>query len=382
MSNEIPGTVSLLFVEDDAATREIVTKMLKMNGFNCIVAQNGHEGLELYRTHLPEIVLSDIMMPIMGGLEMARAIRADFPEAQFIFMTAMGESKFILEAIEIGVNQYVVKPVVLSKLLEAISRCVAILRLKAEAHRVKRLESINVLAGGLAHDFNNLLQVVIGHVGLAKKRVDPGSSVFTHLDRAEGASKDARNLGKRLVTLARGESALKKKMPLAPTIILRTKAVLSGTSIMPVFDFPPDIPQLAFDKAQIEQVVTHLASNAIEAMPQGGQLVIVARASRLPQESSLLLPPGDYVQITFRDTGKGIPPENLARIFDPYFSTKEMDFHKGQGLGLSICHSIISMHGGQISAGNSSDAGAILTIWLPVANVLKKESYIQCQNVS
>jgi response regulator RpfG family c-di-GMP phosphodiesterase len=73
MKKETLGTVSLLFVEDDASTRELVTRLLEKNGFNCIVAENGREGLELYRTHLPEIVLSDIMMPVMSGLEMARA---------------------------------------------------------------------------------------------------------------------------------------------------------------------------------------------------------------------------------------------------------------------------------------------------------------------
>jgi len=368
MKNEIPGNVSLLYVEDDPATREMVAKMLKKNGFNCIVAENGQEGLELYRRHLPEIVLSDIMMPVMSGLEMARAIRADFPEAQFIFMTALGESKFILEAIDIGVNQYVVKPVELSKLMAAISQCVAILRLKAEAHRIKHLEAISVLAGGLAHDFNNLLQVALGHVGLAKKRVEPGSSAYTHLDMAESVSKDARNLGKRLGTLARGESGVRQKMPLPPVIRYSVEAALSQTSITPTFDLPSDLPQLSFDKTQMEQVVSHLTVNAIEAMPQGGKLGIAASVSSLSLGSSLLLAPGDYVCIAFSDTGKGIPPENLPKIFDPYFTTKEMDFNKGKGLGLSVCHAIISRHGGQITVYNSPDAGATFNIWLPVAD--------------
>ena len=128
MKKETPDNVTLLYVEDDTATREMVTKTLQMNGFNCSVAKNGREGLELYRRHLPEIVLSDIMMPVMGGLEMARAIRSEFPDAQFIFTTARGDSKSILEAIDIGVNQYVVKPLELSKLMAAISRCVTIIR--------------------------------------------------------------------------------------------------------------------------------------------------------------------------------------------------------------------------------------------------------------
>jgi signal transduction histidine kinase len=367
MKNEIPGTASLLLVEDDGPTREMVTKLLKKNGFNCIVAENGREGLELYRTHLPEIVLSDIMMPVMSGLEMARAIRADFPDAKFIFMTALGESKFILEAVEIGVLQYVVKPVQLSKLLSAISQCVAILRLKAETHRARHLEAIGLLAGGLAHDFNNMLQIVLGNVHLAKKFVDPGSAAFTYLKEAESISKHARNLGKRLGTLARRESGLKQKKSLNPTIMYSAMAALSGTSITPIFDLPPDIPQVSFDKTQMEQVISHLTINAIEAMPQGGELEIAACVSSLSLGSGSLLAPGDYVSITFRDTGKGIPPENLPKVFDPYFTTKEMDFNKGRGLGLSVCHAIISRHGGQISVYNSSNAGATFHIWLPVA---------------
>ena len=362
------GAVSVLYVEDDAATREMVTNMLKKNGFNCITAENGHQGLELYRRHSPEIVLSDIMMPGMSGLEMARAIRMDFPEAPFIFMTALGESKYILEAIDIGVTQYVVKPVNLHKLLAAISQCVGIIRLKTEVQRVQHLEAIGVLAGGLAHDYNNLLQMVMGYVSLAKMGVDADSKANTYLDKADSISKDALELGKRLRTLSRGDSSLRQKMPLAPLIIYSVKAALYGTAISATFDLPPDIPQVMIDKTLMQQVISHLTANAIEAMPQGGKLVIAVRVSTLSQESNLLLPPGDYVHVTFSDTGKGIPPENLSKIFDPYFTTKEMNSYKGQGLGLSICHAIVSRHDGRINAKNSSNAGATFNIWLPVAD--------------
>ena len=369
MENAMPEAVTLLYVEDDTATRELVAYLLKMSGFNCIVAKNGQEGLELYRRHSPEIVVSDIMMPVMSGLEMARAIRADFPETQFIFMTALGETKFILEAIDIGVSQYVIKPANLSKLLAAISHCVAILRSKADAQGLKHLEAIGVLAGGLAHDFNNMLQIVLGSVHLAKKFVDPGSPAFTYLKEAESISVDARNLGKRLGTLARRECGLKRKMNVTPVILYSVKAALSGTSITSTFDLPPDLPEVSFDKTQMEQVFSHLTVNAIEAMPQGGNLEITARVSVIPQHAASLLAPGRYVCISLRDTGKGIPPKNLTKIFDPYFTTKEMDSHKGRGLGLSVCHAIISRHGGMISANNSSDSGAVFNIWLPASEL-------------
>jgi signal transduction histidine kinase len=362
------GTVSLLYVEDEPTTRELVTNMLKLNGYNCFVAENGRLGLELYRRHTPEIVLSDIMMPDMNGLEMARAIRADSPEVQFIFMTASSESKFILEAVDIGVTQYVVKPVEMPKLLAALSHCEAILQLKAEARRVKNLEAIGVLAGGLAHDYNNLLQMVMACVSLAKMSVEPGSEAYTHLSMAESVSHDAREISQRLQIFSGGGSGQMQKMSLTPLIISGVRAALGEAPVTPVFDLPPDIPPVMLDMTHMQLVITNLTVNAVEAMREGGTLQVAAGVKNISREAGLPLPPGDYVQITFSDTGIGIPPENLPRIFDPYFTTKKMGVNKGQGLGLSVCHSIIRKHGGLISAANSPDGGATINIWLPVAD--------------
>jgi signal transduction histidine kinase len=366
------GTVSLLYVEDEPATRELVTKMMELKGFNCIVAENGQQGLELYRRHTPEIVLSDIMMPSMDGLEMARAIRKDFPEAQFIFMTALGESKFILEAIDIGVTQYVVKPVEMPKLLAAVSHCAAIISLKAAALRAKQLEAISILAGGLAHDYNNLLQAVMGCVSVAKSCLETDSEAYTHLNMAENVSNDAREISRRLQIFSGGGSDQMQKMSLTPLIISGVRDALSGAGITPVFDLPPDIPQVMLDMTHMQLVITNLTVNAVEAMPQGGMLQVAADVKSISQYSGLPLPPGDYVHITFSDTGIGIPPENLSKIFDPYFTTKKMGVNKGQGLGLSVCHSVIRKHGGLISANNSSDTGATFNIWLPVADETRK----------
>jgi signal transduction histidine kinase len=367
MINEVFGAVSLLLVEDDADCRKVVADILIKNGFNCNVAENGQEGIELYRRLKPELVLSDIMMPVMSGLDMARTIRSEFSDAQFIFMTALKDTEYLLEAIDIGVSSYVVKPVLMPKLLSAVSQRIATSRREAQARRGTHLEAIGLLAGGVAHDFNNLLQVVMGRVGLAKKYVDPDNPAFTHLELAENVSKDARRLGKRLGTLANGESGTRKKMSLIPVISYSVESALSGTTVVPSYDLPRDLPQVCFNKTQLEQVILQLALNAIDAMHLGGTLSVCARVCKLTMASCLLLPPGEYVKIAFSDTGNGIQNENLPKIFNPYFTTKEMDFHKGRGLGLSICHAIVSTHGGQISAQSTPGAGATFTIWLPCA---------------
>ena len=366
MDECIPRTVSVLYAEDEPATRELVTNILSLKGYRCIVAENGLEGLKLYREHIPDIVISDILMPIMSGLDMARAIRADFPDTLFIFLTALEESSLILEAIDIGVTQYVIKPVELTKLLAAISHCESIIRQKAEAQKIKHLEAIGILAGGLAHDYNNLLQIILGHVSLAKLCVEPTSDAYEYLNTAESFSSNAKELSQKLLIFSEGSSGLKQKIFLPPILMSSVMYLTEGTCITPVFDMSPEVPQLMLNPTQMQQVFRNLTVNAIEAMPQGGKLVVAAKIANVTMESGLTLPPGDYVHISFSDTGIGIPIKNLPKIFDPYFTTKHMDINKGQGLGLSVCYAIIRKHGGMISANNVSGAGAILNIWLPV----------------
>jgi signal transduction histidine kinase len=185
---------------------------------------------------------------------------------------------------------------------------------------------------------------------------------------AESVSNNARELSRRLLIFSGGGSGPMQKMSLTPFITSCVRDALGGAAVTSVFDLPTDIPPVMLDMSQMQLVMSHLTVNAVEAMPQGGMLQVAARVSSISHESGLPLPPGDYVHITFSDTGIGIPTENLPRIFDPYFTTKKMGVNKGQGLGLSVCHSIIRKHGGLISADNSSDAGAIFNIWLPVAD--------------
>lgn len=359
--------ITLLYVEDDSLTRMQVMRLLELSGYRCLAAANGREGSELYRQHIPDIVITDIMMPVMNGLEMARDIRSDYPEAQFIIMTAFGETSYLLEAINIGVSQFVSKPVEFQKLLDAISRCVHTINLKAAAQQARHLEAISILAGGMAHDFNNLLQVILGYISLAKMGVAPGDKLYEYLNKAEKGSDQARELGQRLLTLANGGDCSKHTGELAPLIIATVNSALSDTAISREFDLPPDIPAVHFNEAQMQQVMYHLSENAREALPHGGTVRVAACRHIMTNSDSLMLPPGDYLHITFTDNGTGIPDEELPKIFDPYFTTKDMGNRKGQGLGLTACYSIIRRHGGMITAESGPGVGTALHIWLPAA---------------
>ena len=359
--------ITLLYVEDDIPTRMQVMRLLELSGYRCIVAENGREGCELYRQHSPDIVLTDIQMPVMNGLEMARDIRAAFPEAQFILMTAFGDTSYLLEAIDIGVNQFISKPVEFQKLLAAIERCLHAIRLNTMAKHARHLEAVSILAGGMAHDFNNLLQVILGYITLAKMSSESGSKPYEYLGQAEAGMDQARGLGQQLLHLANGSACATSIHHLAPLIRSTVNSALNGSDICPEFDLPAGLPAVQFNEAQMLQVFSHLTENAKDAMPHGGTLQVTAKTQTISATDGIMLPPGDYLHITFNDSGRGIPGDALQQIFDPYFTGKEMGCRKGQGLGLTVCYSIIRRHGGLITAESRLDEGATIHIWLPAS---------------
>jgi len=363
--NPTQHDISMLYVEDDDATREQVGRMIKTRGIRLLMAENGQEGLDLFRRHKPDIILTDIMMPLMNGLELARAIRKEAPGAQIIVMTAFSETSYLLEAIDVGINQFVVKPVDLNRLFAAIERCISVIKLEADALRAKKLEATSILAGGMAHDFNNLLQVILGYICLAKQKIDPGSPAYRLLNASEKSTEQACELSQRLLTFAKGGDSSMHSAQLEQLIVASVDAALNGTTVTSEFNLQADTPLVKIDEAQIRQVISHLTVNAIEAMPNGGTLRVAVEGCTITEQDILPLPPAEYVHVTFRDTGKGIHPENMGKIFDPYFTTKEMGSQKGMGLGLAICQAIIRKHKGILTAESQPENGATFHIYLP-----------------
>ncbi len=240
-------------------------------------------------------------------------------------------------------------------------------RLEEQLRQAHKMEAVGILAGGMAHDFNNLLQSIMGYIFLARMSVEADSEAREYLDEAEKISGQASELGQRLLLLSRGGVTLLRAAPLAPLILPLVSSELEGTAITGEFDLPDDMPHVTMDEALMKQVISHLTVNAVETMPEGGTLRITGATLTITAKNGLPLPAGRYVHIAFSDTGAGIPADNLPRIFDPYFTTKEMWNRKGMGLGLALCHTIIRKHKGMISATSPVGEGATFNIYLPVA---------------
>ncbi len=242
-------------------------------------------------------------------------------------------------------------------------------RKKAEEERLKghMLESIGLLAGGIAHDFNNLLNVIIGNIAVSKMTVQPGDRAYSKLDDAENVCGIASELSRRLITFATGGDPMKKIISLSELFVNTISSMLKDSNIKAEFNFPVDLYPVAIDEVQMKQVINNLIINAKEAMPNGGKLTVRGENLHISAQDSYPMREGDYLKISIRDTGAGIPAENLAKIFDPYYSTKDTYFQRGLGLGLAVCYSIIKRHGGLVTVESQVGEGTTFFIYLPAA---------------
>jgi two-component system cell cycle sensor histidine kinase/response regulator CckA len=236
---------------------------------------------------------------------------------------------------------------------------------ETQAPTSRNHESIETLAAGIAHDFNNLLLVILGNISLAKTNLTHEDWVFDRLIDAERASMMTKDLIQQLITFSKGGELSKRAMVITPLIMEVTHSTLGSTNIKGKYIMSDDLYPVEIDEGQIRQVMHIILGNAREAMPQGGTVTISFENVRITRGDYLPLNDGDYVKISLQDEGLGIKKEHLERIFDPYFTTKDVGSQKGVGLGLAIAYSIIKKHSGHIAVESSVGGGTTFHIYLP-----------------
>jgi PAS domain S-box-containing protein len=237
-------------------------------------------------------------------------------------------------------------------------------RMESELLKSQKLESIGVLAGGIAHDFNNILTAIMGNISFAQMYLDAGDPALKILQEAEKASQRAADLANQLMTFTKGNQPVKKIIAARQIIEASASLLLRGTSVQSTIRIEEPLHTIEVDEGQINQVFNNIIINAVQAMPDGGTMAIAAANSLVANDNPLGLAPGEYVRFTFSDTGSGIAKEDVERIFDPYFTTKEL----GNGLGLASAHSIICKHAGHIRVSSVLGQGSAFEILLPAGS--------------
>jgi PAS domain S-box-containing protein len=242
------------------------------------------------------------------------------------------------------------------------------LSLEAQLRQSQKMDSIGQLAGGIAHDFNNLLTVINGHAGLLLAGEKLTTRGADSLKEIVEAGKRAGALTRQLMTFSRKQESHPQVVDLNEVVNHITKMLrrILGEDVALQVEFSPGLPSIKADLGMIEQILLNLAVNSRDAMPRGGQLHITTSVVAIDAATARQNPeaaPGDFVCLTFSDTGCGIAPENLGRIFEPFFTTKELD--RGTGLGLATVYGIVKQHQGWITVQSRLEEGTTFQIFLP-----------------
>jgi PAS domain S-box-containing protein len=231
-------------------------------------------------------------------------------------------------------------------------------RLEEELRQSQKLEALGTLAGGVAHDFNNLLTAISGFSELLLRRTEAGSPIHRYAEQIHQAGARGAALTTQLLAFGRRQILRLEVLDLGSIIGELQKMLqrLLGEDLDLAVELPPEPVQVYADRVQIEQVLMNLAVNAREAMPQGGHLFIRVAAHRGPE-----VPAGEWALLEVRDSGRGMDEATKARIFEPFFSTKE----HGTGLGLSTVYGIVTQSGGQVRVESAPGQGATFRVLLP-----------------
>jgi PAS domain S-box-containing protein len=237
-----------------------------------------------------------------------------------------------------------------------------------QLRRAQRMDAIGQLTGGMAHDFNNLLGVIVGNLDLLRLNGRLSAEDRELVDEAANAAMMGADLIRRLLAFAR-------RQPLQPERVAVNRLVgdiaellgrTLGENIPISLNLDDEVWDVLVDPAQLEASLVNLATNARDAMPQGGRLIITTGNRRLDEEYAAAhaeLAPGDYVMLEVSDSGGGIPPEVMAHIFEPFFTTKEPG--KGTGLGLSMVFGFVKQSGGHINVYSEPGVGTTFRLYLP-----------------
>jgi signal transduction histidine kinase len=408
----------ILVVDDDDAGRYVKTHTLRRHGYVVSEAATGGEALRIVQAQSPHLVLLDVKLPDISGVEVCRRIKA-MPVNIVVLQTS---AAFVgagdrTAALQGGADSYLVEPIEAEELAAVVSALLRMRnaetelrmlnqaleqkvaertqelietnrRLAAESserakveealHHAQKLEAIGQLTGGIAHDFNNLLTVVLANLEMIERGVDrpvpiPPERILKFTASGRRAAEDCEHLTRQLLAFARRD-AMRQLVVDVNEAIRPFAAFLQrslGERITLEVSLAPDAWHSRLDPSHFEASLLNLTVNARDAMPSGGTLTIstanVEIAERGTGGARICFPdviaPGQYLQLAVADTGVGMDAEVVSRAFEPFFTTK--DIGKGSGLGLSQVYGFVKQSGGYIAVDTARGAGTTFTLYLP-----------------
>ncbi len=371
----------IVVMDDEPDILEVISIVLQDNGYQVATAANGREGLDLCRRIRPHIVLTDVRMPEMDGLEVLATLKKEFDDIEVIVMTAFGELTYAVKALHLNASDFITKPIDDDTLHVALKRAreryTSGKKLKEYTafleqanitqakllHRDKMI-SLGRLSAGVVHEINNPLAGILNYARLMNRILGKGpldperqDKFSRYLTLMESESQRISQIVSSLLTFSRKAEPQRGAVSVADLIhksVLLCHHRMALGHIELHQEILSDIPTIQGDANQLQQCLINLIFNAMDAMEKGGKMDIIAGYDALEKT----------VLIQVKDTGQGITPENRQRIFEPFFTTKNEGY--GVGLGLSIVFGIMEGHGGSVSVTSTPGKGSTFTLHLPV----------------
>jgi len=383
----------LLIVDDETGPRESLRFIFK-DRYNCILAACGREGVAYARTHPVDAAILDIKMPDLSGIEVLRELKQIDPHIECVMLTGYETIETARAAIRHGASDYLNKPFDVFFIRDLVDRCMSQRRQKQAAERdlqtlremnselardlarTNRAVTASVLAAGVVHEINSPLQIISGYtelLGQSLEKLQPGQpsagdEVQQHLTAIAKEIQRCQEIASRFLALSRAPTRSPETIDVSKlledaTALIRVHRANRGAQIAFTSE---GVLQIRGHAVEILQMLINLGVNALQAMDGKGRLDFTAqRVEHPPAECCCRDEPpqlkGPMVKISVRDTGCGIPPENLKKIFQPYFTTKT----EGSGIGLAIVCELVRSHGGALSLESKVGEGSTFGLYLP-----------------
>jgi len=371
----------IVLVDDEADIREVMAIALADAGYVVHTASDGKTGLRLCETVAPQIVITDIRMPGMTGIEVLEEIKKRNPDIEVIVFSAFGEMDLAIRALQLDASDFITKPVNDDALQMALKRArerysarkqlkdyTALLeREYADQARIlhqDKMISLGRLAASVVHEINNPLSGILNYARLMIRIINRGplteeqrQKFGQYLALVETETGRCSQIVSSLLTFSRKSALTFESVSIADLIersIILSQHKLQLQHIGLESRIEPDTPPVEGDFNQLQQCVINLIFNAIDAMPEGGTLTL---AGFYDQAS-------ERVVISVKDTGSGISEADLPHIFEPFFTTKKEGY--GVGLGLSTVYGIMERHKGSVSVESRPGQGSTFKLELPV----------------
>lgn len=382
----------ILVVDDEDIVRTGLAEDLEREGFAVVTAASGEEALRCLGTTTVDLLLCDLVMPEMDGMQLLREVRRAYPDLPVVMMTGYGSMDTAIEALRLGARDYIQKPASPAEILHRVRTVLDAVRLrhslllerrKAEERkrelyerliRSQRMVSLGVLAEGVAEQLIEILAPVVNQIPAALQQLGPDHPLRAALAEVHQA-------GERAAALLRDLQAIgqEQEVPLEPLDLNRVverflasedfqKLKEAHPGVLVEAHLAPGLPPMAGAERSLLSALANLAANAFEAMPHGGRLHLRTAAERIehPIGRYEAAETGYYLVLSLQDTGLGMRQDDLEHIFEPFYTHKRWPQRRTSGLGLTVVYRVVKSHHGYIDVRSQEGKGSTFLLYFPV----------------